>query len=159
MESKDIGAYLLYSNGTVFKKGKHGFMKGSQNSDGYIQVCIYGKLEKLHRVIAKAFIPNPENKRVINHKNGIKIDNRVENLEWCTHSENVRHAFKTGLAKGLLGSRNPESKLSEDQIRQIKAELQRPYRGILTRLSERYGVTIQCISLIKRGKNWSHILS
>lgn len=51
----------------------------------------------LHRIIAQAFIPNTENKRCVNHINGIKNDYRICNLEWCTHSENAKHAFLTKL--------------------------------------------------------------
>lgn len=64
---------------------------------GYKSVRAFGKTMMEHRLVAKTFLPNPENKPCVNHKNGIKTDNRVENLEWCTHSENTRHAYATGL--------------------------------------------------------------
>lgn len=71
---------------------------------GYWQVliCIHGvikKHKKVHRLVAQAFIPNPENKRCINHKDGNKGNNAVSNIEWNTHSENLKHAHKTGLKR------------------------------------------------------------
>jgi hypothetical protein len=70
--------------------------------NGYIRICLRDDngiptYYSLHRIVAQVFIPNPENKKEINHINGIKSDNRLENLEWCTRSENMIHAVKTGL--------------------------------------------------------------
>lgn len=64
----------------------------------------------VHRLVAKAFIPNTEEKEQVNHINGIKSDNRLDNLEWCTQSENQIHAYRTGLQKPIFGRKSLLSK-------------------------------------------------
>jgi len=86
--------YKILPDGIYGKRGK---LNPTINSAGYCVVSIFlnkgAKQLRVHRVIAAEFIPNLENKPQVNHKNGIKSDNRIENLEWCTGSENVKHTF------------------------------------------------------------------
>lgn len=70
----------------------------------------------VQRLVAEAFIPNPENKKEVNHLNGVKTDNRACNLEWVTPSENMKHAYDKGLKKGLTGASNPKSKKVIDTL-------------------------------------------
>lgn len=80
---------------------------------GYEQCCIfYNKRKtytKVHRVVALSFLPNPENKRTVNHKDGNKLNNRLNNLEWATYSENHLHAFRTKLRPKVTGFKHKAS--------------------------------------------------
>jgi hypothetical protein len=89
------------------------------NPNGYLCVVLQNNSEKLctvHRLLAIAFLPNPENKPTVNHKNGIRQDNRLDNIEWATYSENMYHAFHTlgkkppCSNKGKFGSLSSNSK-------------------------------------------------
>lgn len=85
---------------------------------GYLQLAVGRTSYLAHRLIADVFIPNHDNKPCINHKNGIKDDNRVENLEWVTHMENIRHARDIlGVKYSLSGLDSPTRKVS---LREIK---------------------------------------
>lgn len=81
---------------------KDAILKGYDRA-GYVSVEIRvegaGRAKRIHRLVAEAFLPNPEHKPYVNHINGIKDDNRLSNLEWCTQKENVKHAIDTGLFK------------------------------------------------------------
>jgi len=94
----------------------NGYKVISTRIGGREGVCV---CMRVHRMVAKAFIANPENKPQVNHKDGVKGNNYTVNLEWSTGKENVRHAFDTGLATGSRGCDNYNSKLTEVQVKYI----------------------------------------
>lgn len=107
----------------------------------------------VHRMVAETFIPNPENKKTVNHKNGVKTDNRIENLEWNTYSENSLHALRTGLSLPKRGEKNGMAKLTWEIVAQIRKEYI-PRLVTLKILADRYNVTPQLVSYVVNNKIW-----
>ena len=90
---------IYTSHNYMPRKAKGRTLKLIKQNNGYYCVNIKGKIHLVHRLVAEAFIPNPNNYPCVNHINGDKTDNRIDNLEWCTLQQNTQHAFDTGLNK------------------------------------------------------------
>lgn len=93
----DVFGYSINECGYVRNDKNGKILKGIHTYNGYLRVCIGGKSRRIHRLVAEAFIPNPDDLSEVNHKDGDKDNNCADNLEWCTHKQNIEHAWKTGL--------------------------------------------------------------
>lgn len=149
--------YYVDILGNVY--GYKGILKPIQQNNGYTHITMYRdsvpKQTSVHRLIATIFIPNPENKTQINHKNGIKNDNRVENLEWVTASENTLHALDNGL-QNTRGRNHPMSKLTEDDILVIRDLKISGFRA--SEIAKMYTISNSNIHDIINGRIWSHVI-
>jgi hypothetical protein len=162
MTQTQYEGYSVNEHGDVFstKFNKVRKLKQANLGDGYLQINISNnnkvKAIAVHRLVAETFIPNPQKKIDVNHKNGIKSDNRVENLEWNTRKENMKHAFSIGLLNPSNGKDNGNSKLIEQQVLEIR-ELYKIKKYNQRELGEIFGVHQYTISLIVNKKNWKHL--
>ena len=176
---KDFGGYKVSNNGrvksldryVVDKNGKRMFYNGIYlkqhvDKDGYLRVQLNkegkGYNVGVHRLVLLAFVPNPENKPQVNHKNGIKNDNRLENLEWCTNSENQLHAIEIGLVTNFVipdntGINNGRAKLTESDVKMIR-ELYATGKYRQKELANMFGINQTGISGIILRKTWRSVI-
>jgi len=134
-------------------------LKPCTTKDGYLQVRLSkkngGNSFLLHRLIAIAFIPNPEKKSEVNHKLGIKNDNRVTELEWVTPKENSHHAHSNNLMKSCKGTKNAAAKLTEIQVLEIRAIGK---SKTIKSIAEQYNVDTSTIGRILHNTHWKHLI-
>ena len=148
-----LDRYEIHRDGTVFSTITNKPLRGGRNSKGYLTVSLYdGSVPKkprsylIHRLVAEAYLGKaPEDRPHINHKNGNKLDNRAENLEYTNIQENNKHAREV-LGHDQIGEKNARAKLTDKQIQEIKESSEKS-----TVLAARYGITRDYVRQIIRG--------
>ena len=123
-EIKNHKDYWITDNGKVISIGRGKILTNQLTKKGYYNLLLpvnnKKKLCIVHRLVAEAFISNPLNKPQVNHKDGNKQNNQYTNLEWCTNQENQDHSWKNGLIKVRYGEETNNSKLTNDQAKEIR---------------------------------------
>jgi hypothetical protein len=147
--------YLVSDKGRIFSKKRKRFLSGSVHRTGYLLVVICDdgkrKTRSVHNLVMEAFFGPPAEKNETNHKDGNKLNNCLANLEYCTKSENINHAFRLGLRKPIMGERNGNCKLTDSQVQQIREDIEAG--GFSQRkLAKKYNVSQSLISCIKLGQ-------
>ena len=168
---EEFPKYLISNKGRIKILSTLEDKKVFVKDDGYIATTLGNGKQNyryVHRLVADAFVNNKHEKPQVNHINGVKGDNRAENLEWVTPKENIRHAIDTGLlkykkkekeiknSKYSLGEEDNGSKLTPEKVIEIRVlwEL-REFKQV--ELAEKFGVDNSTINDIIRRKRWKHI--
>lgn len=144
--------YMVTREGEVINTKSGRVLKQEENSCRYLRVtvCKNNKPKRyfVHRLVAIAYIPNPSNLPQVNHKDGDKQNNHVDNLEWCTQSINQYHAYTNDLQKRF-------TKVSSEQVHAICDHLRYGYR--VCDIARSMDVSVYIVSDICRGRTWKHI--
>lgn len=149
VESID-GNYIVYENGRVYSKISKRFLNPALSPNGYLTYS--NKLGSVHRLVAKSFISEIPEGMVVNHKDGNKLNNSVDNLEIITHSENIKHAYKNGLIKSMVGEKNHRAKITNEQY----VEIAKCFKNNETneQIAEKYNLHHRYVSLLRHGRRW-----
>lgn len=149
--------YKVSDTGVVF--GVNGLPLKLRTTDrGYVIACVAdGRYKKVHRLVAEAFVSNPDKKPEVNHKDGNKLNNAASNLEWVTRQENMRHAIGSGLCKPLgKGEDGLRAILTQEQVDFIRTNCKRRDKELsMSALARKFNVSVSCIHLAYHGRNWT----
>lgn len=156
------GFYKISNFGRVNSLARNKLMSPGIDDKGYLRVCLtklgIRKTLRMHRMIMLSFVPNPLKRTDINHKNGVKSDCRLCNLEWCTRSENVLHAVRTGLKSRPKGVLNNKAVLNERDVLEIRASRKDRNRHTIRLLSNKFGITYHHVRSVMYYKSWKHVV-
>ena len=143
--------YMVSNYGRIFSIRRRVFLGVDRMRNGYVRAWLgRGRTELVHRMVLKAFVGIDKSRPWVNHKNGIRCDNMLTNLEWSTASENIRHKIEV-LGQGRLDT-HPRTHLSNKDVREIRKEIQSGTRRRL--LAERYRISLSTVHAIASGQNW-----
>lgn len=149
-------SYTRFDGKVVVRSYKSKILRPAVNRHGYLMVVLgfKGLNTTVHRLVAKTFLKNNTDKKCINHIDGNKQNNFVNNLEWCSYTENMLHSMKNKLHPS--GEKLHLSKLNENQVLEIRS-LYKDKKMNQTEISEFYGVNQSTISLIVNNNTWKYI--
>ena len=145
---------LCWGRVKILKKhlSKHGYVVT------YLSINTLVKTIKVHRLVAQAFIPNPDNKPCVNHIDSIRTNNNVNNLEWCTWKENTRHSSKKGRMLGPRGEKSHKTKLTIKDVLDIRHQFKtNKSRKITNKLALHYNISKSSAWQIINRKTWKHV--
>lgn len=134
-------------------------MKLTKMKIGYLMVGLWNVVQTkrtVHSLVAEVFLGPLQDGHTVNHLNGVKTDNRLENLEYCTRGDNIRHSYALGLSTNF-GENNYLAKLTEDKVRTIRAKLEESGGRGIRRLGREFGVSHSVIAKIRDRKSWKHV--
>ena len=153
--------FLISNYGRVYSSKVGCILNEFKGKDGYLRCNIDRVPTKIHRLVAKAFIPNPDpkNKICVNHISGRKENNHVSNLEWCSYSENTKHAYDHNLEQPKFGEKNGRATHTEAEVRQVCSLLEQglSFRQISDKMGYEYPKSKHFISNISSRVTWPHV--
>jgi hypothetical protein len=158
MRSRDYFGYTVFEDGTILSKTKGTPMSSHDNGRGYLIIGLRienkSRVKAVHRVLAEAFIPNPDNLSDVDHIDGNKRHNHVSNLRWITHGGNIQHCYNLS-HRSAKGEKNARCKTTEAEVRHICELLSNGVQPAEIRDSFQYSYNL--IRSIKIRRNWKYI--